>query len=137
MFFFLLLLLLQLCRAEKVEGFPTLKYYFPTETHGTEYEGDRSFIALFAFARSYLVGATHCTPDTLHACSEPDQHALSQYQAMEEKQLARLVRQTTSDLKVARANKHTYMNARSHIVPSLRLMQAALKHMQQQKKDEL
>jgi len=65
-----------LCEKFDVKGYPTIKYFNPPDTDGTDYDGGRSLAELKKFAKTL---GPQCSIDTMNKCSKKQKEALQPY----------------------------------------------------------
>lgn len=92
-----------LCSKYGVRGYPTIKYFTSsTDPMGDKYEGGRDFSALKDFASENL--GPSCGPDNLDLCSEEEVAEIEKFQAMDAKELQKVVDESAKAVEDAEAN---------------------------------
>jgi len=89
-----------LCEAQRVQGFPTLKYGDPSDLD--DYRGGRDYEALKEHVDTKLVPS--CSPANLHLCSPAEKEKIRQLQAMPAAKIAELISGKMKERKAVEAD---------------------------------
>jgi len=127
-----------LCEAQGVKGYPTIKYYTPGDTEGTNYEGERDLKSLKKFIKTLGPACSRAHPGS---CKGADKEKLEAYMAMPEAQLASKLEEAKSSIADAQGqhdnllkqlqesfkkSEETLKALKDELEPEIKLMKGAM-----------
>ena len=97
-----------LCEAQGVKGYPTIKYYNPGDREGEVYEGERTLAALKKFVKTL---GPPCSPSHLNKCTAAQKEELQGYLTKPATELQETIETMATELKEKEAAHEALMKS--------------------------
>ena len=120
-----------LCNDLNIEGFPTLQWgHGPTTTNLQNYDGERDYESLMAFAKTNL--KPQCSPKRMELCDQYQRKDIEKYQNMNVKELQKRIQEKEKEIAKLEEDFETFMeDLQKQYQERMELVQQEKKHVKQ------